>query len=274
MHPILNAANFNAIGAALLSVALGSSVGSLLFFFAALIGTINKLDFSTYAAPSRYSKVFRTPAFTAIILTLASFWNCIDALLELLNVHAASERSVAVALSLTLAWGAGFIGDAILVLLETINYPRVSANQVIPGWQKALRRLSSVLYNPAIMYSAALLGFILSAILNTEVNQSFSFYTTGLLALIATTLAIICSFTRMLVSNRIITMNRPSSILELLIADYSCNYLLALGTFLLMLAAFCGGQLVVATAQLFFLAASFSLISESRAAQKATSNAL
>lgn len=270
MYALFNTANMNAVGASLLSITMGSSTGTVLFLIAALIGTFNKIVSSEDEQQIKIIEILNAPSLTAVILTIASLCNTLIVLYGTFQLSNYQTKETAVGIALTIAWGAGFLGDVILILLDIINYPHSSRTQLLERWRSSLKSLPQSIFNPAIMYSWSAFGFIFTSLLepSQKSNLPVSMYVLGIMALMVAGVSIISSLVIVLSEAEIIRLDFTKEHNKLLFSQRSCNIMLGASTFLLMISAFLGGNIILAGAQGFFIVAAFSLIIESKTAYR------
>ena len=105
---VFNAANLNGIGAVLMSLGLGSVVGSLIFLVAVLLGTWNKyraLTLVEMEPRNALERFLRKPSLTAQALMVAAAYNAVEAYFTYTTTGQLAFLAIGI------GWTFGVLGD-------------------------------------------------------------------------------------------------------------------------------------------------------------------
>jgi protein-S-isoprenylcysteine O-methyltransferase Ste14 len=188
----LNASNINAIAAALFSVSFGSIPGTIIFVFAATIGTLNKYK---TLKEKKYHKNFLVrelsdPSITAKILMIAAGINTIANGWNLLTY----DENLLYYFILTSAWGFGFLGDDMLRRNDKTNFSQdIKKGKEQNLW---LRGLWITVRDPLLYYIICNIFFTLAVLIEPSGEMTFVLKSLATSIIFISLLAIFYSFFR------------------------------------------------------------------------------
>jgi hypothetical protein len=164
LKAIFSTANFNGMGAALMSLDVGSALGTALYFAAVSAGTYNKYHSLTQGGDSRKSPALKFathPAITAAAFMLAAGYNFG---VSAYNLYTQPGDHVAYNLLCMGGWIAGFLGDNALRRLDSVNFKPKAHELGASMKSKISKTFNALVANPTIFYGLTSTGFVLAGL--------------------------------------------------------------------------------------------------------------
>ncbi len=163
LKAIFSTANFNGLGATLMSADVGSAAGTAMYVSAVTAGTYNKYHGLTQGTGRKNPllNVLTHPAITAATFMGAAGYNFYTATQ---NYMSGSPEMAAANLLIMAGWVTGFLGDNALRRLDSVNF-RKDAEQLGGAIKSKLRRtFNALVSNPTIFYGLTSTCFVLSGL--------------------------------------------------------------------------------------------------------------
>lgn len=166
LRAIFSTANFNGVGATLMSVDVGSGLGTAMYLAAVSAGTYNKYHSLTNGEGAPKNAILRVithPSITAATFMGAAaynFANATQAYMAQPGTHSAAN------LLIMGGWVCGFLGDNALRRLDSVNFVQ-NANALGSSIKSKLARTFNALAaNPTIFYALTSTCFVMSGLTN------------------------------------------------------------------------------------------------------------
>lgn len=167
LKAIFNTANFNGVGATLMSLDVGSALGTLMYFSAVTAGTYNKYHGLTKgeARKGPLLNALTHPAITAATFMGAASYNFYVAA----NNYMTQSNELALTNLLIMSgWITGFLGDNALRRLDTTNFNRNAKALGSSAKSKLRKAFNAVVSNPTIFYGLTSTFFVQSGLANRK----------------------------------------------------------------------------------------------------------
>lgn len=164
LKAIFSTANFNGVGATLMSVDVGSALGTAMYISAVAAGTYNKYHGLTQGEDGKKNAVLNAlthPAITAATFMGAAGYNFIDATHNYLTQP--DELSVANLLIMG-GWVTGFLGDNALRRLDSVNFKQNAKELGSSITSKLTRTFNALVSNPTIFYGLTSTCFVMAGL--------------------------------------------------------------------------------------------------------------
>lgn len=167
LKAIFNTANFSGVGAILMSVDVGSPLGTLMYICAVTAGTYNKYHGLTRgeARKNPLLNIVTHPAITAATFMGAAGYNFYVAA----HNYATQPSEMAIANLLVMGgWVTGFLGDNALRRLDTTNFRKNAKELGSSVKSKLSKAFNAMVSNPTIFYGLTSTFFVQSGLANRK----------------------------------------------------------------------------------------------------------
>jgi hypothetical protein len=171
LRAIFSTANFNGVGATLMSADVGSALGTVLYLAAVSAGTYNKYHGLTDGEGASKNAVLRAithPSITAATFMGAAAYNFANATHDYMtqpSTHSAAN------LLIMAGWVCGFLGDNALRRLDSVNFVQNAGELGGSIKSKLTRTFNALAANPTIFYALTSTSFVMSG-LTRRVDQA------------------------------------------------------------------------------------------------------